>query len=804
MKLESNSNNSAVTRLAKGSVRSNPMRTFFILMAIGLSVSFLMMLGLFNTGFQKAKERKVEGMQHIIYMSTTVDQRAYVEQHPEVQETKLYKGSRGVEIGNIMATLSYIEDTGEQSNMERTQLAEGTVPKQMYDAAVTEQFLEDMGKDGKLQTTFDLTFLDGTTETFTVTGIIKTEGKLSVYPITVSKEYAQNGSQMKDIPFDLLVQIKNARAYNQQQFEEMVYGIGLDCGIERKNMNINNVYADSLPGGTVARQQALASVGVGIGVLLISILVIYSVFYLSVIGRIRQFGQLRTLGATKKQISRMVRREGLILSAVGIPAGLVIGGIIGYFLQPEGWDWKNTILLAFVVTVADVITVLVSVRKPAKTAATVSPIEAAKYVGYKEKNLSKETKYLKRKLSPFNLARLQATRNRKKVILTMVSLGVGGMLFMIGATFITSMSLEGYSRQGEFSIGEFVIPISYNAEETTEHGLIDIQQKNPLSQEFKEQIEEIDGVRAVKAFQELSMQWESHGDMDKESLVGVDKTQMEEMEKYLEEGKLDYEEMISNEEIIICSNGLVKEIYGWEYEVGDPITILAYNGKEEVKKEYTIGAIISGKYRTNHVGVGLYIAPQEVVDELAAGVNLNNFFVVSTDPEKEAQVEETLSAVIDENPLLSLYTLRERKETDKANFDQMYAIILGLSVFVISFSLLNLINTLITNIVTRKQEFAALQSMGMTKKQMNRMIQMEGVILAMGNAVLTLILGTIGGIGMLALLQYVGANYMNYTFPIWFFLGYVAVILLVPVVVTAVILHNFGKQPLVERLRIAD
>lgn len=90
-------------------------------------------------------------------------------------------------------------------------------------------------------------------------------------------------------------------------------------------MNENNAFLNTLSGDSNALQQTVMVIVIGIGILFVSVLVIYSVFYLSVIGRIRQFGQLSTIGMTRKQIRKMIRREGILLSMRGIPIGLLLG-----------------------------------------------------------------------------------------------------------------------------------------------------------------------------------------------------------------------------------------------------------------------------------------------------------------------------------------------------------------------------------------------------------------------------------------------------------------------------------------------
>jgi putative ABC transport system permease protein len=107
-------------------------------------------------------------------------------------------------------------------------------------------------------------------------------------------------------------------------------------------------------------------------------------------------------------------------------------------------------------------------------------------------------------------------------------------------------------------------------------------------------------------------------------------------------------------------------------------------------------------------------------------------------------------------------------------------------------------------VVTKKQEFAMLQSIGMTNAQLMKMIQTEGLSLSIGNLLITLIIGIPASYAGIELLHYFNVDYMHFKFPIWFFLGYVVLIILVPIIVSSVTLHSFKKQTLVERLRIAD
>ena len=81
------------------------------------------------------------------------------------------------------------------------------------------------------------------------------------------------------------------------------------------------------------------------------------------------------------------------------------------------------------------------------------------------------------------------------------------------------------------------------------------------------------------------------------------------------------------------------------------------------------------------------------------------------------------------------------------------------------------------------------------------MLRMEGLILAAGNLAVSLVLGTAAGYAMIQIMNYFGADYMHFVFPVWYFLGYAAFILLVPILVTEYMVRKFQKQPLVDRLR---
>lgn len=826
MNLASNDNRNVVTHLAKSSVKSNKMRNFFTVFAIVLSVSLLTVIGLYMSGREVAEIRQVEKMQHVIYEAIEEGKALDMAQEDDVSVLIRMKSGIGIELGNKIVQPNYYDETpvkGKAGEITVNDIEKGgTFPQKFNEAAVTREYCELMGVEPKTGNTVTITAIDGTTEEFKISGILKGDWEnVSIYPVILSKEYADSGAMLSGVPYKAIVKIKNAEKMHKSQFEERMIELGKAYGVKRSDINPNNYFTSTLEGDALRAQERIVYTALCAGILFISVLVIYSVFYLSVIGRIRQFGQLRTLGMTKKQIRRMVTREGLMLSGLGIPIGLLIGGVIGYFIQKQGWDWIRTLGIAGVIVIADVVTVWASIYKPAMLAAEISPIEAAKFTGeIKEKKRRKkkagkeekvrEAKKLQRSVTPLGLAKISAGRNRKKTFMTVLSLGIGGILFMLAATFITATNLEEYSRQSDFKWGEYAIMLSSNAAETNEHGVTGIQKNNPLNKELMEKLLSIEGVEEVHAFAKMQMKWETRGEAETDEAHPFDEAEFKKIqEKYADKDSglrdMTYDDMVKNEQILISGNSTVEEVFGWRFEVGDKVKMTFDNVDETIEKEYTIAGIVDNwKYNDEAPGMGWFCIPEALIKEVSGDLNLNDEYIVETNDSKPEAIESQITEILSEKPDLVMYTLRERKLEDEKSFTLMYTIILGLSIFIIGFSMLNLVNTLITNVVTRKQEFAMLQSVGMSRKQLNRMVCMEGLILSAGNAAITLIFGTICGYAGVQFMRELAATYMHYQFPVWFYLGYLAVLIVVPMLVSGIVLRGFQKQALTERLRVED
>lgn len=450
-----------------------------------------------------------------------------------------------------------------------------------------------------------------------------------------------------------------------------------------------------------------------------------------------------------------------------------------------------------------VITML-SVHKPAKIAGNVSPMEALRYVpqdGMKQTSGRKQC----RNLTPAGLGIMNFSRNRKKTAITMLSLGLGGILFMTAATYMSSFSKENYARQGDFQEAEFIIGYSPSAIELNENGLSGMQAETPLGDEMIGQITSIDGVEKVTERKGFGVQYDfpQHDEYGSNDIIyPLTEEEMQGIDSYVTEGTADTEALLSGEQVLVAGNDTVEEIYGWKFQTGDKVTLHYYDGGGMAEKEVEIAGILSAAFDRDHNGIeGWFVMPEQAVLDWLSYDSINSSLLISTDPAKEASVGEQLDQIVGERPELTMETLAQRRIAYGQSADQIFGAISGLAIFIMMFSILSMMNTLITNIVTRKQELAMLESIGMSKGQIRKMLLGESLLLVGVTVGVTMTVGTLCGYILCHMLRGIGAVYMQFRFPFEFALGYDAVLILVPLLITVVSMKSFAREALVERLR---
>ena len=799
-----NNNKKIPYKLAKESLKASKLRNIFMLITIVLSVSLLSGLAFMSSSIKEIADKELAERQHVIYHQVTEEQIVEIKDNSMVKNSSEFKTGKSFEVDNYILRPYYIE--ANDAPMAKVDIAQGKYPSKINEVLVDKQLMAYMGLEEKLGEIISITFLNGTTEEFEVTGFLDSGLKTDVFNLYMSKEYALKGSQLSSLPFDLAVQIVDAEKMGSDEFLQVIRQLGEEYGVERKQVNENNAFVDSLSYDT---RELSMIILIGIAILLVSVLVIYSIFYISISERTRQFGQLRTLGMTKKQIKKMVRIEGAVLSVIGSIIGITIGAIFAFSMKPQGFNITTFIGYSVAIIIADYITVRISISKPAKIAANISPIEATKLSGY-EGNKKKDSKKLYRKLSPISLSFMAARGNGKKSAMTMISLSLAGIVFMCAATFITSIDEEEFSRQGWFEYGEYTLEFSSNAAQVDEFGYTGLKKNNPLNDELITEIKGIPEISNVMELKDIEVAYTYNGESNQQDLAApFTKEEAELMQSYVKTGQLDYEKMVKNKEVFIAHNEIAKEIFGWKFEAGDKVTLRWYDGEKYVEDEFTIAGDLKKNINNPQVSklaynAGWFLIPEELLESMMIpDFNLNKRLVISSSDYAASQtvLDEKLSIIADSSPIISISKLSDRIEHDKDQFGLIYSTTLGAAIFVIAFSLINLLNTLITSVMARKREFACFRTLGMSEKQVATMIRGEGIYFAAVNILTTVILGSLSGFIMVKLMAYNGLGYMKYQFPLTYLLGYIVMVVVVPILISNIAVKNLSKKSLVERLK---
>ncbi len=791
-----------ISTMSKSSLKTSRLRNIFVMITIILASSLLTVILMFAVGQNEKTKRDLSHAQEVGYYNLTEEQVEKLKNDERIAYQVQVKTGTVSEMDGFSIIPYYVSQLSDKIRI--AELESGKLPQAENEIAVQKSMLEKLNVSPEVGSKVTLEFYDGNEETFVVSGIIKGEGT-NQFAVFFSKDYADNGSQLKDSPYEVYAKIYGATTMNEYDCKECMYLIGSDAGIERKYVAPSKAFLDTL---SINSQQVLTYGVVGAVILLACVLVIYGVFYLSVIGRIHQFGQLRTIGMTKKQMKKFVSKEGRLLFLKSAPIGILIGIVVGYFILPEGFSIVNTLIIVACVFVVIYLITMISITKPSKIASNVSPIEALRYTP-QDTMKNKANKKVCRNLSPIGLGIMNFSKNKKKATITMLSLGLGGILFITAATYMSSFDKADYSRQGYFKDAEFYIHYSESARELEENGTSGIQAKSPMDDSFVQEIKNIDGVEKVTEVKNFGISYDfpEHSEYNNDDyILPLNEEQIKNIDKYIETGTADYDKLMTGNYILVADNGNVEEIYGWKFNIGDKITIHYFDGNKMAEREVEVLGTLSHDFVLDNSSSleGWFVMPEKPILNWLTYDSLNAQILISTDKSKTEQVGAELEQIVAERPELSLETLAESTEIHNAEADRVFGAISGLAIFIMMFSILSMMNTLITNIVTRKQELAMLESIGMSKSQIRKMLLGESLLLVIATVGVTLTIGTLCGYFLCNMLYNNGMYYMSFKFPTVFTLAYVVVLTLVPLVITIASMKSFSKEALVERLRGMD
>lgn len=867
-----NNNTEVIKRLSKRYFKKNRIRNLAAILAIMLtaflftSITSLVfsMSSSIQLSMQMQKGSKADG--DIRYLTE--------EQYQELQNSDFIKeaGCRrfvgfASNASGHMVEINYADPV--QQELTFCNPTHGKAPKKANEIATTDQALEALGVKAKVGETVPVEFtlrgktyqyemvVSGWWEAANDTGslLIVSEQFVKDNPDLFINTYAKDreiaGTYMADV-------VLKDKRHIQKQLQEFA----LSVGGEPEQMNADNYIACSQNqvGNAMLQPGMMMSAIVFVLLFVVSgYLLIYNIFDISVMQDVRQYGLLRTIGTSTRQIKKIVNRQAIWLTMIGLPLGLIFGFLVSKMLLPVVMKFfqANSLnamkvsvspLIFLIAAVFTIFTVIISTRKPAKKAAKISPLEAIRYTGQENKKTKKTKRTHGAKLSYMAFSNLG--RNKRRSVFIVLSMLLCIVLFNSIIVITQSMDEEKWisrSTKTDFTVYNSVAVNGVSPFQYREDGLPDsvvnlINQQKGVEKErilyrntrddsdvtvdykFEDMVciaEETEEDYVSKAYENGSSLRIVPGTEDGYfgNVFGVSEAFWEDVTIYEGENNLDAlkEKMETGDYVIVGT--IIDRLTGeaeeetqlqQQLQVGDSITF-SKDGKEE--KTCTILAkatVVATEYETyagangaTYIGGDapfLYMSDTKFKELYEEPTIFSYSF--NAEQGKKENFEGFLADFTGENTSVA-YTSTKLLQEQLASNRNIVLLVGGMIGVILAFAgLINFTNMMVTNIITRRHEFAAMQSIGMTNRQLRRLIMDEGLYYAAGADVIGGLLAAVLGMTVLkSVLNSPSMWYFTLRFTLVPALFIAVIYLILAAVIPVVVLHFFNKGSVVERLR---
>lgn len=770
----------------KASKRKNVLTILAIILSTCLITSIaILTLSLYNMTVTLATGQ-VGGNYHGMYINLTNKQINIIRNNEKIEKcgecmpfgTLLKAKDKKV---NSSVDMAYMDK--ECTQMNNTKLQIGKLPKKYNEIAVESWLLKSFKIKPEVGKKISLQFKGENkpkSSEFILSGIIQTDKDRKfqhISTILLSKKFVlKNEKEQSKVCF---IRIKSGYDVSKN-----VFNIGYSAGLKDSQQRANSIYINATK---IDPSMMITAVIFALIVIITTAIVIYNIFYISIVEKINQYGLLSALGTTKKQIRKIVLREGLILSCIGIPIGIILGHIISFILIPilsmEDLEMETSIYIVLITILVSLFTIVISLRKPQKYASKISPIEAIRY-GNTQINTKKKSRKSMKKFSMMRMAFLNLQRNKKRTIMTILSLSMTGILFMMACSFLSSMDINNLSKT------------TFNYEFTVMPGV------------NKKIIKDIRGTKGVTRVNIKNSYYDAYVGKQESVLNGLDNYTLEKIKNHLVSGKIPNSALEKGNEIIAAKNSFGK----CRYHVGDKITLILkrYNN---ISKKYTtiyqnfvVKAIaantVSDVVDSIDSNADTFITSKNAYEKLTGDKTADTVFI-SINEKYFRSIKSKIQKITDSNGL-RFTSNTDEKNKGKQQLNGIMVTLFGLVAIIAVIGVLNLVNTMVTSIIARKKEIGMLQAIGLSNIEMKKMLQIEGLYYSITSIIVTMLLGTPLGYIAYRFLVNMGATYAVYKLPIVQFTIMSVSIIVIQLAIIFVVQRKLKKDSIIDRIRFND
>ncbi|AFS79694.1 ABC transporter permease protein [Gottschalkia acidurici 9a] len=836
-----NNNKTTIKELAKKTLKANKNRNIFAILAIILTT--LLFTSIFTLGMNLIKSMELATMKQIGtsghggFEGLTEDEYEKLIKHPLVKDygrsmflavatNDVFK-SKAVEI-------RYADDKWAEFTFSTP--IKGKLPQNKYEVAMPTWVLDMINVPHKLGSTVHLEYEINEikySKDFVLSGFWESDKNLSTAGMAyISRDFVEES--IKGIDIETILTNYNDKGItaleimldNSWSIEQKLKKIADETGVTWDDRyGVNWAYTTT----KIIDLRSVLTFGITLSLILLSgYLLIYNIFYISVVKDIRYFGLLKTIGATSKQLKYIIKKQAFSLSLIGIPIGLITGYFLGTKVTPflmtgnfakDSITFSSSPIIFIGSIIFTLITVLLSCKKPEKIVSKVSPVEAIKYTGVST-DIKRKSKSSTNGSKIYRMAFSNILRSKRKTITVIMSLSLSIIILNFVVTLISGFNmdiyLESYIR-GDFVIGNSTYHTHYTVfdeQPTLTKEICDDIEKN-------NDVDRIDRVYFYNGQAKINEDEVRRLEEEKNTVEKEDKNKLTMINNVLEskliyaqvygldqgwfdiyrddhiiEGEFDSEKFKTGKYVLV--DGKEKH-----YSVGDNITLSTLDGKEET---FEVMAVVESLYvydvkYSRSMTAKVYM-PSSSFTEFIENPVIMSAQVYAKDGRVES-LENYMKTIVSSTPDLEYIPKSNYVDEYKGFVNSFSTVGLSLSLIIGVIGVINFINTMLTSIISRKHEFALLQTVGMTKKQLRKMIIYEGLYYG---AMTVFIVLTIGTIIVQSAVKSVGSPmpHFIYTFKIIPTLISSIMIMIISFILPIICYTSIDKSSMIERLREAE
>ena len=621
------------------------------------------------------------------------------------------------------------------------------------------------------------------------------------YASSIEAQAAEQGLEPFRVDLNVMMaSAANIRGQMEQVDSDLGYTWDSYGDPNSVRIGVNWGYTTSQMASQLDPQTVIAIAAFLLLVIFTGYLIIYNIFQISVTGDIRFYGLLKTIGTTPCQLRRIIRQQALLLCVIGIPAGMLLGYGVGAVLTPvvmarttfgaEITTISASPLIFLASALFALVTVLLSCSRPGKIASKVSPVEATKYT---EIVRSKKKRRTTRGAKVHQMAFANLGRNKRKTVLVVISLSLSVVLLNILVTFTGGFDMEKYLAKK--TCADFIVSSTdyfrydYSSSYISQEQIEQIKANTSLSLSgcgytltgytpyawMREEhwLQDMMHYRSEENAKALLEQQHRRDELVSQnaSIEGLDEALFEKLtviagdispmfkkdskaiavvvrtDDYGNVSNLDFYPPVGSVQTItyIDEGHYIDSRTGNLCDENTPAEYVQFQLSASHDVAYTICAYVIVPYSMSfrHFSPGYsFVLPIEKLNHDSRQESIPMFYLFdTTDDISEASAENYLADLTADNLSGLMYESKATVRAEFESFQTMFLLLGGLLCAIVGLvGVLNFFNAIITGIFSRRREFAVLQAVGMTGRQLNTMLVYEGLFYALGSAGAALVL----------------------------------------------------------------